>query len=424
MSSMSIARARRNTVSVSIAHLAERLQNLETKADPNNLHLTQDVERELNSLDTEFWKCHYAVIDLIDIDDEATLSREQELLDNHDDLVNSLFVRIRLLQSSMSTERQRRKCLSELHHLQQKILSIHDTVTSSTAEFRLRQYAETIRSYKVELRKICYESDTLGIPFTDEIYSLESQLEEDVFDCCLKIRRLLASAHTSLAPSLYLESDNSSIDSCSITPQVEKELQGDPDMSLTIATPSTLENTNSLGNEIQTLNSDLRSSHDSIEPRLITVKEEPSTHPPSETLHSLDCCSKVVNSAASFAMLSSEHSTHELHLPIITCCATDFSHINGVDSSLNSSPCSLLDSSPRTSIGVAMTSTRESLSSVHTRLSLLSYALFALSSFLIESCLKQFLRIFHGRRYSILNAFAHSRLCIEIIRSLTPSHVT
>lgn len=168
---MSIARARRNTVSVSIAHLAERLQNLETKADPNNLHLTQDVERELNSLDTEFWKCHYAVIDLIDIDDKATLSREQELLDNHDDLVNSLFVRIRLLQSSMSTERQCRKCLSELHHLQQKILSIHDTVTSSTAEFRLRQYAETIRSYKVELRKICYESDTLGIPFTDEIYS-------------------------------------------------------------------------------------------------------------------------------------------------------------------------------------------------------------------------------------------------------------
>ena len=196
MSSLSIARLQRNAVSVSITHLAKRLENLERNQIEANLHHARDIEQQLNSLDSEYWKRHFAVIDLID--DEALLSREQELLDNHDDLVSSLFVRISLLQSSMSTEQQRRKCLSELCSLQKKILSIHDNVTSSTPESHLHQYAKTIRSYKAELRKICLESYNLDVSDSDEIYSLESQLDEDVFNCCLKIRRLLPSANTSL----------------------------------------------------------------------------------------------------------------------------------------------------------------------------------------------------------------------------------
>ena len=395
MSSLSIAHLRRNAVSVSITHLAERLDNLERKQMEAYLHHARDIEQQLNSLDSEFWKRHFAVIDLIDIDNDETLSREQELLDNHDDLVSSLFVRISLLQSSMSTERQRRKCLSELCCLQKNILSIHDNVTSSTAESHLYQYAKTIRSYKAELRKLCLESYTLDVSDSDEIYSLESQLDEDVFDCCLKIRRLLPSANTSLAPSLLLESDNG------ITPQIEKELQGVPDTSLVNATSSTLENTNSHSNETQTLTSDSQSSHDSIDiceiPLLMVVTDEPSTHPSCEAIYSIDCCPEVVNSGTSLATLSSGHSTHKLRIPIITCCAADFSHINGVDSLLDCSPHSLLNRSIQMSIGVAI---------------------------LIESYLILFLHVCHGRRHSTLNTFAHSRLCIEIIRSLTPSHVT
>ena len=148
MSSLSIARLQRNAVSVSITHLAKRLENLECNQMEANLHHARDIEQQLNSLDSEFWKRHFAVIDLIG---NEALSREQELLDNHDDLVSSLFVRISLLQSSMSTEQQRRKCLSELCCLQKKILSIHDNVTSSTPESHLHQYAQTIRSYKAEL---------------------------------------------------------------------------------------------------------------------------------------------------------------------------------------------------------------------------------------------------------------------------------
>ena len=401
MSSLSIARLQRNVVSVSITHLAKRLENLERNQMEANLHHAQDIERQLNSLDSEFWKRHFAVIDLID--DETLLSREQELLDNHDDLVSSLFVRISLLQSSMSTEQQRRKCLSELCYLQKKILSIHDNVTSSTPESHLHQYAKTIRSYKAELRKICLESYNLDVSDSDEIYSLESQLDEDVFNCCLKIRRLLPSANTSLTPSSLLESDKG------IAPQIEKELPAVPDMSLIVATSSTLVNTSSHSNETQTLTSDSQPSLDSIETCersvLMVVTDEPSTHPSCETTYSIDRCPEVVNSGTSLAILSSGHSTHKLCIPIITCCAADFSHINGVDSLLDCSPHSLLACSPhslldrliRTSTGVAI---------------------------LIKSYLILFLHVCHGRRHSTQNTFAHSRLCIEIIRSLTPSHVT
>ena len=303
----------------------------------------------------------------------------------------------------MSTKQQRRKCLSELCSLQKKILSIHDNVTSSTPESHLHQYAKTIRSYKAELRKICLESYNLDVSDSDEIYSLESQLDEDVFNCCLKIRRLLPSANTSLAPSSLLEYNNS------ITPHVEKELQDAPDMSLVVATSSTLVNTNSHSSETLTLTSDSQPSLDSIDtceiPLLMVVTDEPSTHPSCETTYSIDRCPEVVNSRTSLAVLSSGHSTHKLCIPIITCSAADFSHINGVDSLLDCSPHSLLACSPhslldrliRTSMVVAI---------------------------LIKSYLILFLHVCHGRRHSTQNTFAHSRLCIEIIRSLTPSHVT
>ena len=401
MSSLSIARLQRNAVSVSITHLTKRLENLERNQIEANLHHARDIEQQLNSLDSEYWKRHFAVIDLID--DEALLSREQELLDSHDDLVSSLFVRISLLQSSMSTEQQHRKCLSELCSLQKKIISIHDNVTSSTPESHLHQYAKTIRSYKAELHKICLESYNLDVSDSDEIYSLESQLDEDVFNCCLKIRRLLPSANTSLTPSSLLESDKG------ITPQIEKGLPAVPDLSLVVATSSTLVNTNSYSSETLTLTSDSQPSLDYIDtceiPLLMVVTDEPSTHPSCETIYSIDRCPEVVNSGTSLAVLSSGHSTHKLCIPIITCCATDFSHINGVDSLLDCSPHSLLDCSPhslldrliRTSMGVAI---------------------------LIKSYLILFLHVCHGRRHSTQNTFAHSRLCIEIIRSLTPSHVT
>ena len=46
------------------------------------------TSKELHTNNLTLWIPHFAVIDLI-VDNDEILSREQELLDNHDDLVSS-----------------------------------------------------------------------------------------------------------------------------------------------------------------------------------------------------------------------------------------------------------------------------------------------------------------------------------------------
>ena len=421
MSPMSIAQSQRNTVSVSISHLAERLQNLEAKADPYHLRLTRDIERKLNSLDADFRKHHFAIIDLIEEENEEMLSREQEILDSHDDKLDSLFVRIKLLLSAIShslyTERQRKSCLLKLSCLQKKILSIRDAVVSSTTESCLHQHAKTIRVYNDELRKVAYETCTLDLSDSDDIHSLQAQLEQEVFDCCLKIRRLLASTHTSLTPTSLLESD----DNRTIVPQIESKSQSDPDLSLSITAPLVLENSDSYDHRTQTLTPDSQILHDYIdacEKPLVTGKEEEPSHSLCETLQpnidSIACHSNVVDSVV--VTLSSRN----LCLPIIACCDADFSDINDIDPSPNHPFRTCISS-------VVMSSTCELHSRQLTKLLYLSHVtnnLCKWTSLPIESYLRQSFHVCHGQRHSMQYILTNSRLCVEIIRSLTPSHVT
>ena len=146
---MPISQKQRSGVSASIAHLAEELQYLETKVDPGSLHPIQGVYQNLNSLDTEFWEYQFVIIDLIEDGDEEAFSREQEILDSHDDEIDSLLVCIKVLQSAISqslpTESQCKRCLLELVSLKKRILSICDSISSLTTEFCLHQHAEMVR---------------------------------------------------------------------------------------------------------------------------------------------------------------------------------------------------------------------------------------------------------------------------------------
>ena len=60
-----------------------------------------------------------------------------------------------------------------------------------------RWFVATMQTgYKAKLHKIYEEIIIFDLPDSDNIYLLQSELEKMVFDCCLKIRRLLASNHT------------------------------------------------------------------------------------------------------------------------------------------------------------------------------------------------------------------------------------
>ena len=78
----------------SITRITTKLKDLEDKTDhASTSDLAQGMARKVESLDTEFRKHHFELVDLVD--DEEALSREQEILDDHDDDVAELTTRIK-----------------------------------------------------------------------------------------------------------------------------------------------------------------------------------------------------------------------------------------------------------------------------------------------------------------------------------------
>ena len=91
---LSNGRKKRGTVKASITPLLTRVGELETAVDQaDTLDHAQRSLIRLESLNSEYKVHHFALIDLIE--DEAVLQREQENLDNHDDIVSDLSVRNR-----------------------------------------------------------------------------------------------------------------------------------------------------------------------------------------------------------------------------------------------------------------------------------------------------------------------------------------
>ena len=89
-------RKRRGVVKASITRLSSRLKELESKAEEPATHdHAQRLATRLDTLDAEFKTHHFALIDLID--DEETLGKEQDALDQHDDDVTTLAVRLQQL---------------------------------------------------------------------------------------------------------------------------------------------------------------------------------------------------------------------------------------------------------------------------------------------------------------------------------------
>ncbi len=80
----------------SITHLAQRLKDLEARpSEPNIEAMAQQMLKNIEILNSDFKTQHLALIDLLD--NEGSLEGEQEALDEHDELVTMLVVRIPLL---------------------------------------------------------------------------------------------------------------------------------------------------------------------------------------------------------------------------------------------------------------------------------------------------------------------------------------
>ena len=153
----STLRKRRGVARASITRISTRLKELETKVDqPTTLDLARRMTKKLDSLDSDFKVHHYALVDIIEGDELS--SKEQETLDEHDDEVAELAIRIeRLISLCTSTpDSNFHKVVSrKLTHIGKSVSSITKAIGSLPGSpddvCLLYQYEEQLRDHEKEL---------------------------------------------------------------------------------------------------------------------------------------------------------------------------------------------------------------------------------------------------------------------------------
>ena len=194
------ARKRRGVARASLTRLSNRLRDLEGElGEPKTPELAQRMSQKLSDLDSEFRSHHYALIDLID--EDKSLAKEQEVLDSHDDLVAELGVRIKqvITDSLPSAVESSRKITSrKLTHLQKSLSAMLSTVSDSTTTISdhcvLCQYQEKAADIKKDLVKTRDDLHHMELDEEDELFTIQDDLEKQVFDISVCIKKLLSPA--------------------------------------------------------------------------------------------------------------------------------------------------------------------------------------------------------------------------------------
>ena len=152
----------------------------------------------LDTLDADFQKHHYAVIDRIDEADVETLGREQDALDQHDDGISNLAMRIEQVigACSLTSSHGARKIVSRrLSYLKNNLSAVNTAVHALTAESAglhlLHQYQEQLSDFKKELGDVRQTLLSLGVEEGDELETSTNAIDKVLFDCSLQLKKLL-----------------------------------------------------------------------------------------------------------------------------------------------------------------------------------------------------------------------------------------
>ena len=159
---------------------------------------------KLKEHDTDFKKNHLTLIDLTHDDETIT---EQATLDEHDDLVAALYVRIMTLADSTTTSTREMSAREFLVHRCDRLESrLTETATALTSlthgdVCKLQQYQEQALDFKREIAKMSNSLLSLTLKESDTLPPKIASLEKKLFDCSLSLKELLRSG-TSPSSSL------------------------------------------------------------------------------------------------------------------------------------------------------------------------------------------------------------------------------
>ena len=194
---------RRGVAKGSITRIDTRLGNLEGDADrPGLRDSARQMLAKLKEHDAEFRKIHLTLIDLID--EEEILIAEQATLDEHDDLVASLTVRIMTLadsasrSSSTTTISERDLLMRRCDRLETRLTETDTALSSLTREdtCRLEQHHEQLLDFKKEMSEINNKLLCLTLEGSDTLPDRVTGLEKKLFDCSLCHKELSRSSTT------------------------------------------------------------------------------------------------------------------------------------------------------------------------------------------------------------------------------------
>ena len=191
---------RRGVTRASITKLSSKVTDLEAMdPNPDNLRAAQSLASKLKTLDAEFKTHHLAIIDATD--EEEALGEEQLALDNHDDTISELTVRVQRLISAMMpspTQDLQQTAARRLKRVQEKLDEIETAVNSVAAEdadstCTLEQYAERVSDLKSELKDIQSSLYHVELPTGDPILQAQDLIEQAIFRISVLIKKRLRS---------------------------------------------------------------------------------------------------------------------------------------------------------------------------------------------------------------------------------------
>ena len=196
---LSTHRRRRGVAKASITRLTTRLKDLEADvSQPATIDHAQRMQQKLDALDAEFHGHHHNVVDLTDSED--SLTREQDVLDEHDDLVAGLSVRIKQLLDActLSDATPRKVATRRLAHVRKALSDVSSAIGALSGDpddtFRLRQYEEQLIDLKKELSETRSGLLTLELGESVDLTVQLATLEKEVFDSSVGIKKKLSSS--------------------------------------------------------------------------------------------------------------------------------------------------------------------------------------------------------------------------------------
>ena len=159
----------------SITRLTALLIKLQDReAEPATANQAQLMRKKLESLDADFKKHHYTVIDAITDEDEDGMAREQEILDKHDyDVADLSFRMERLTAAPAARSGERSVAARRLSQLQARLTPLNTAITRLTTDASdlhlVYLYQEQLSDFKKELSGIRSEVLALIEDESDEL---------------------------------------------------------------------------------------------------------------------------------------------------------------------------------------------------------------------------------------------------------------